>query len=142
MSCIIQCIKCGSTFDKKILCASKTGKEVRGWGEDVQYDFAHQVRFTISDLDKYDTCGVCFSKCYPKLPDHITHVYKHANLDVGDVNKILIPLLEAQQKSFAEVARDLRAMVMQDIVDFYTARDEEFPNKCKDGATDGQSGTN
>ena len=67
------------------------------------------------------TCGMCNDRhpLHERPPHNVTHNYTHSYIDPIHVKQLLEPMV----KKFLV---DARSAIMQDITDFYSARDEEL----------------
>ena len=68
-------------------------------------------------------CGMCNDRfpLHERPPHNVTHNYTHSYIDPSHVKQLLEPMV----KKFLV---DARSAIMQDITDFYSARDEQLSN--------------
>ena len=107
------CLQCKTVYNTDILAENGKLSEYRI--KAIPKEFLNNI------TDK--VCIVCSNRhpLHERPPHNVTHNYTHTYIDPANVKQLLEPMV----KKFLE---DARSAIMQDITDFYSARDEELSN--------------
>ena len=112
--CELICLQCKTIYNTDILQGFSLSSS-----EHKNKNIESALLYCIKDK----VCYACTDKhpLHERPPHNVTHNYTHTYIDPNHVKQLLEPMVQ-------KFLVDARSAIMQDITDFYSARDEELSN--------------